>query len=195
MARTGRYKPFMVTGVVLLLIATLLLSQMTQQTTRIDLAWRMALMGLGLGPLQSLYGLAVQNAVPMNRIGVVTGANQFFRQIGSTVGVAVFGTLLTSHLNGKLLAFSIHAGLPPLDFSKLRSLSAAAQSHASVIDVPPAIRVMIADSVTHVFLLSTIVVVISLIATLMIPEFPLREQPKVPPRNALPADVPEAVAK
>ena len=44
-------------------------------------------LGLGLGPLQSLFGVAIQNAVPMNRIGVVTSANQFFRQIGSTVSL------------------------------------------------------------------------------------------------------------
>jgi EmrB/QacA subfamily drug resistance transporter len=188
MTRTGRYKPFMLIGMSVLLIGTYLLSQMTHHTTRFDLGWRMAILGIGLGPLQSLYGVAIQNAVPLNRIGVVTSAHQFFRQIGSTVGVAVFGTLLTNSLNAKLLAWSAGAGLPPVNLSTLRNLSANAQVHSSVIDVPQPIRILISDSVTHVFLLSIIVVVIALIATSMIPELPMRERPKVPPKEAVPAE-------
>lgn len=186
--RTGRYKPFMLIGMSVLLIATFLMSLMTYHTSRVDLGWRMALLGLGLGPLQSLYGVAVQNAVPINRIGVVTSANQFFRQIGSTVGVAVFGTLLTNDLNAKLTAWAAASGIPAMSLSKLRSLSADAQVHAGAMDLPEAIRVLIANSVTHVFLLSLAVVIVALAATLMIPELPLRERPKVPPKDAIPAD-------
>jgi hypothetical protein len=172
-----------------LLIATFLMSQMSHHTSRLDLGWRMAILGIGLGPLQSLYGVAIQNAVPLNRIGVVTSANQFFRQIGSTVGVAVFGTLLTNNLNSKLSAWAASKGLPPIDLSKLRSLSIDAQVHAgAAMNIPEAIRILIADAVTHVFLLSIIVVVIALIATLMIPELPMRERSRVPPKDAVPAD-------
>jgi MFS family permease len=186
--RTGRYKPFMLTGMTVLLIATILMSQMTYSTSRLDLGWRMALLGVGLGPLQSLYSVAIQNAVPMNRIGVVTSANQFFRQIGSTVGVAIFGTLLTNDLNSKLAVWAASSGLPSMNLSKLRSLSVDAQIHSGMMDLPVAIRVLIADSVTHVIMLSIVVVVIALTATLMIPELPMRERPKVPPKDAVPAD-------
>jgi EmrB/QacA subfamily drug resistance transporter len=186
--RTGRYKPFMLAGMIVLLIATILMSQMTYSTSRLDLGWRMAILGVGLGPLQSLYSVAIQNAVPMNRIGVVTSANQFFRQIGSTVGVAIFGTLLTNDLNSKLAVWAVSAGLPSMNLSKLRGLSIDAQVHSGMMDLPVAIRVLIADSVTHVFMLSIIVVVIALTATLMIPELPMRERPKVPPKDAVPAD-------
>jgi MFS family permease len=178
----------MLFGMAVLLIATFLMSQMTYHTTRLDLGWRMAVLGIGLGPLQSLYGVAIQNAVPTNRIGVVTSANQFFRQIGSTVGVAIFGTLLTNNLNTKLTAWAVSTGLPSMDLSKLRSLSVDAQIHSGVMDLPEAIRVLIAHSVTHVFLLSIIVVIIALTATLMIPELPMRERPKIPPKDAVPAD-------
>ena len=186
--RTGRYKPFMLIGMSVLFIGTFLMSLMTYHTSQLDLGWRMALLGLGLGPLQSLYGVAVQNAVPINRIGVVTSANQFFRQIGSTVGVAVFGTLLTNDLNAKLSSWAAASGISGMSLSKLRSLSADAQLHAGVMDLPEAIRVLIANSVTHVFLLSLFVVIVALGATLMIPELPLRERPKVPPKDAIPAD-------
>jgi hypothetical protein len=173
---------------IVLFISTFLMSQMTYHTTRFDLGWRMALLGVGLGPLQSLYSVAIQNAVPMNRIGVVTSANQFFRQIGSTVGVAIFGTLLTNSLNSKLAAWAASMGLPAMNLSKLRGLSIDAQIHAGVMDLPVAIRMLIADSVTHVILLSMIVVVIALSATVMIPELPMRERPTVPPKDAVPAD-------
>jgi MFS family permease len=186
--RTGRYKPYMLAGTVVLLISTFLLSQMSHHTTRLDLAWRMALLGIGLGPLQGLYGIAVQNAVPLNRLGVVTSAHQFFRQIGSTVGVAIFGTLLTNDLNGKLLTWSIGAGLPPMDLSKLRGLSTGAQLHTGSFNVPAPIRILISDSVTHVIMLSMIVVTIALLATFMIPELPMRERPTVPPKDAVPAE-------
>jgi len=186
--RTGRYKPFMVCGIVVLLAATFLMSQMSYHTTRFDLGWRMALLGIGLGPLQGLYGVAIQNAVPLNRIGVVTSANQFFRQIGSTVGVAIFGTLLTNNLNTKLSLWAASMGLPSISMSKLRSLSVDAQVHSGVMNVPEAVRILISDAVTHVIFLSIIVVIIALSATLMIPELPMRERPKMPPKEAVPAD-------
>lgn len=186
--RTGRYKPFMLAGVIVLFISTVLLSQMGHRTSRLDLAWRMALMGIGLGPLQGLFNVAIQNAVPATRIGVVTSANQFFRQIGSTVGVAVFGTLLSTGLNQKLAAWAASAGLPPLDLSTLRGDAVGAQAHASALDLPEPIRNLIADSVTHVILLSLVAVTVALVATLMIPELPLRERPKITPKDAVPVD-------
>jgi MFS family permease len=186
--RTGRYKPFMIGGMIVLFVSTFLMSQMGHHTSRLDLGWRMALMGIGLGPLQGLFSVAIQNAVPVNRIGVVTSANQFFRQIGSTVGVAVFGTLLTNGLNAKLSAWAASAGLPPLDLSRLRGEAIGAQAHAGALNLPEPIRVLIADSVTHVIGLSLVVVLVALIATLMIPELPMRERPKVAPKDAVPAD-------
>jgi hypothetical protein len=104
------------------------------------------------------------------------------------VGVAIFGTLLTNNLNTKLMAWASSMGLPSMNLSKLRSLSIDAQIHSGAMNLPEAIRVMIADSVTHVILLSIVVVVIALAATLMIPELPMRERPKVPPKDAIPAD-------
>jgi hypothetical protein len=178
----------MVAGMCVVLFGTYLLGQMGPHTSPLDLGWRMAVLGIGLGPLQSLYGVAIQNAVPPNRIGVVTSANQFFRQIGSTVGVAMFGTLLTNELNGKLAVWATSMGLKSLNLSQLRSLSAQPRVHAGVMDIPDAVRVLICDSVTHVILLSIIVAVIALIATFMIPELPMRARTTIPTKDAVPAD-------
>jgi MFS family permease len=186
--KTGRYKQMLVAGVAILFVSTLFLGLMGYQTTPLDLIWRMTLLGVGLGPLQGTYGIAIQNAAPADRIGVVTSAHSFFRQIGSTVGVAIFGTLLTNRLNADLSAWSISNGGPPLDLSKLRSLSADAQAHAGVVSIPEPIRKLIADSVTHVFLLSLIVVMLAFIATLMVPELPMRGRPKPSTQDTLSAE-------
>jgi EmrB/QacA subfamily drug resistance transporter len=188
MRRTGQYKPYMLGGLGLVLAAIFLLGIMDGNTPSWDLAWRMAVLGAGLGPLQSMYGVAIQNSVPMTQIGVVTSANQFFRQIGSTVGVAVFGSLLTNDVNTKMAAWARSNGLPPMDLSALRGLSADSQAHGGVPLLPDAVREIITGSVTHVIFLSVFIVLIALCATIMIPALPLRERPVVPKSDTVPAD-------
>jgi EmrB/QacA subfamily drug resistance transporter len=101
-SRTGHYKPFIIGGMVVLIVGLVLLSQINEHTTPLDLSWRMFIVGLGLGPSQSLYNIAVQNAVPVNQIGIATSASQFFRQMGSVIGLSIFGTLLTHNLTTEL---------------------------------------------------------------------------------------------
>lgn len=96
--KTGKYKPIMIAGCTTLFVGVLLLMQIGPDTTLGQLNWRMLLVGLGLGPVQSLYSLAVQNAAPLHQMGIATSGSQFFRQIGSTVGIAIFGTVLTHNL-------------------------------------------------------------------------------------------------
>jgi EmrB/QacA subfamily drug resistance transporter len=96
--KTGRYKALMLCGCTTLFIGMLLLMQIGPDTTLSQLNWRMLLVGVGLGPAQSLYSLAVQNAAPLHQMGIATSGSVFFRQIGSTVGIAIFGTVLTHNL-------------------------------------------------------------------------------------------------
>lgn len=187
-SKTGRYKPFMLAGVVTVLIAVFLMSLIDRNTSLSSLAWRMALLGIGLGPLQSLFGIAVQNAVTMDKMGVVTSANQFFRQIGSTVGVAIFGTLLTNEMNARLAAWAAEQGRPPLDLSQLRDVVAEGTTSHKIMDLPEPVRVIVAGSVTHVILLSLFVVLMALFATLMIPELPMRSRSPQPKDGSPTAD-------
>jgi EmrB/QacA subfamily drug resistance transporter len=180
-SRTGRYKPFMLAGGAVVLIAVFVLGAMDRTTSLPNLAWRTLLLGVGLGPLQSLFGVAVQNAVSRDKIGVSTSANQFFRQIGSTVGVALFGALLTTGINEKLSAWAALNGRTSLDLSQLRSLSANAQTQSGAMNLPEPVRAIIADSVTHVILLSAVVVIIALCAIIKIPELPMHKTP--PPKG------------
>jgi len=101
-AHTGKYKGLMVGGGVLLVVGVVSLTGIDADTTQADLTWRLALTGLGLGPAQTLFSLVIQNAAPATQIGVATSMSQFSRQIGSTVGVAIFGTFLTHALTVEL---------------------------------------------------------------------------------------------
>ena len=100
--KTGRYKPTIVGGSVVLLGALLWLAAITTKTLPINLGLRLFVVGIGLGPSQSLFNLAVQNAVPSSQLGIATSASQFFRQMGSVVGLALFGALLTHVLTSEL---------------------------------------------------------------------------------------------
>lgn len=97
-SRLGFYKSFIVGGNIVLVLGVLLFTQIGPDTTTLDLAWRMAVVGFGLGPTQSLTNLVVQSSVSPKHLGVATSSTQFFRQIGSTVGIALFGTFLTLNL-------------------------------------------------------------------------------------------------
>ncbi len=171
--RTGKYKPMMIGGVVVTFIGIFLLSRMHAGTTRLDLAWRMAVLGIGLGPGQSLFSLAVQNAMPIERLGVVTSSSQFFRQIGSTMGVAIFGTFLTSNLNAGLGKI-----MPGIDVGKLQGMGAAqaAKGGGAGMQLPDFIKTIITDAITGVFALGLYVVAVALLVVLFIPQLPMRDR-------------------
>lgn len=100
--RTGRYKLIMLGGGMLLILGVVALTRIGPDTSTLDLSWRLVLTGIGLGPAQTLFNLVIQNAAPVQDLGSATGLSQFARQIGSTVGVAVFGTFLTTSLTVEL---------------------------------------------------------------------------------------------
>ena len=168
-SQTGRYKPFMIGGAGFLLLGVFLLSRVEPTTPLWDLSLRMALTGFGLGPGQSLFSLAVQNAVPAGQIGVVTSANQFFRQIGSTLGVAIFGALLTHNLTKALGAQG-----STLDIGALEGMALKAQAAGAAAGVDPALRATISHAITGGFAASLLVIFAGLVVVLFIPELPMR---------------------
>lgn len=165
----GRSKPIIIASLLLTALGIWLLGQMHADTSRLDLIWRIALLGVGLGPSQSLFMLALQNASPPGQLGVTTSSSQFFRQIGSTMGVALFGTALTGYLKSSMAKVA-----PGADLARLRGMGAAMQAHAAP-PLPPVVREAIAGAVTHTFTLGIAVLVAALAAALLIPEVPIRD--------------------
>lgn len=97
-SRTGKYKVFMVIGPILLALGYLYLTSFRYDTEYWQVAIGMVLIGLGLGQLMQTLTLASQNSVPGSEIGVATSSATFFRQMGGTLGVAVFISILFNNL-------------------------------------------------------------------------------------------------
>jgi EmrB/QacA subfamily drug resistance transporter len=93
-SRTGTYKGVALVGSVLVAVGMIVFARMGIDTPRLYVAYGMIISGLGMGLLQPVYTLAVQNVAPRRQMGAATSSTIFFRSIGSTVGVAAFGSVM-----------------------------------------------------------------------------------------------------
>ncbi|WP_038069309.1 MDR family MFS transporter [Thermus scotoductus] len=105
LARFGRYKALLLTSAGFLLALFLVLHfTLTVGTPLAEVVGLFFLLGLGLGPAQSVLNIVAQSGLPRERMGSGTSMVQFMRQIGSTMGIALLGTILaqslTDHLQG-----------------------------------------------------------------------------------------------
>lgn len=101
-SKTGRYKIFMQVGILVATVMVFLLSTLTPDTTYVYEAVIMLFLGAGLGVVMPVMNLAVQNEFAQHELGVATSSSQLFRSLGSTIGIAVFGAMLTAGLAGGL---------------------------------------------------------------------------------------------
>ena len=96
--KTGKYKVFLVTGTGMLLAGYASLFAYRYDTPIWITSISMVIIGMGLGQLMQTLTLAAQNAVAPQDIGVATSSTMFFRQMGGTLGVAVFISILFNRL-------------------------------------------------------------------------------------------------
>jgi hypothetical protein len=101
-SRIGRYKIFMQVGIVLATVMVALLSTLTPETGYGYEAVIIALLGFGLGMVMPVMNIAIQNEFKQAQLGVATSSVQLFRGLGSTVGIALFGALLTAGITANL---------------------------------------------------------------------------------------------
>jgi EmrB/QacA subfamily drug resistance transporter len=176
--KTGRYKPMMIFGSICLVGGLFLLTRIDAHTSLIGVMVRMFVLGVGLGPSQGLFSVAIQNAVPMDKIGVATSASQFFRQIGATVGAAVFGAIMTQSLTKEMQKVAT-AGGKPMTFDTLQQMfmkNAAAGHHAKAIVLDPLVRGAFAAAMADVFMAGLVIAVLGFLTVLFIPELPMRSR-------------------
>lgn len=95
-ARVKRVKPFTTFGAAMMTFGVYLLTTLDTGSTTGTVAIYLTVTGLGLGLIMPTATLAVQTIVPRELLGVATAATQFIRSLGSTVGTAVVGSLITS---------------------------------------------------------------------------------------------------
>lgn len=101
-SRTGRYKIFMQVGIVIATVMVALLATLNPSSNYVYEAVLMFFLGTGLGVVMPVMNLAVQNEFEQHDLGVATSSSQLFRSLGSTVGIAVFGAMLTAGLTHNL---------------------------------------------------------------------------------------------
>ena len=176
-ARTGRYRIFTLVGACVMLLGIGLLAWMPPSTGPWALAGIMMVFGVGLGSLMQVFVLLVQNDADRRDLGVVTSAAQFFRNVGSTLGITIFGAVMSTRM-----ADAIARHLPPgaAGAGPQASNAGAVLDPAQLEGVPPqiveAIRLGVADSLHGVFLAVIPTVFIVLVATVFIPHKDLADR-------------------
>jgi MFS family permease len=194
-SRWGRYKAMVLVGFVLVTAGGFLLSRMSASTSSAALVGFMMLVGLGNGLSMGPFNAIVQNEYPRHRLGEVTAALQFFRQIGGTVGLAIFGSMLN-----RWFASSLMTNLPaelkglatdPATAGQISNpqvlLSHQAQTQLGELFArfgdqagslmsafTDAVRHGLESGLTHVFLLVTVAEAIGLLLVIFLREVPLR---------------------
>jgi EmrB/QacA subfamily drug resistance transporter len=114
-ARTGRYRIFPIAGLTLLVLGVYLFSHISADSSMVEIDGYALIFGLGLGFNMQTLVLAIQNAVPPQDMGVATASATFFRQMGGTLGTAIFLSVLFNNLPGKI-ADAFRAVVPTPQF-------------------------------------------------------------------------------
>jgi MFS family permease len=186
-SRTGKYKAVAMVGAVLVAAGMILFARMDDTTVRSYVATGMIVAGLGMGLLQPVYTIAVQNVAPRHQMGAATSSTIFFRSIGSTVGVAVFGSLMLTRYHSDF-ARAVPAGVPPgllTYFSNpLLLVQMRPQLEASAAHTPGglealqglfgAVRTSLSHGLELVFFWSAVIMSVSVLVHLALRSQPLR---------------------
>ncbi|MER7054380.1 MFS transporter [Streptomyces sp. NPDC000351] len=191
-SRTGHYRVHPILGGALSVIGMWLLSRLDADTPRLHYSLWMAVLGAGIGMVMPVLVLAVQNSVRPADLGTATSANNYFRQIGGSVGAAIFGTLFADRLTDALadrIPAEAGTGLP----------DAEAITPQLVHSLPPALRDAYigayADAMPRIFLYLVPVLVLGLLIAFFLKEKPLvsHNAPVTDPQTAQSvAPVPQA---
>ena len=204
LSRTGRYKILAMIGFTIAAIGMFMLSRMTPNTSQVEVVRNMLVTGLGIGVMMSLFTIVVQNAFPYRQLGEVTASLTFFRSIGSTMGVAVMGTIMTNEFQNALqsnipaiLKRLVSADrlaqlenpqllLAPDVVAKIQQNFAAKGPQGLIIfrQLIEAIQKSLSTAITSVFFLGFILMVLGFITVLFLREIPLRKSHTAPVAEA-----------
>jgi EmrB/QacA subfamily drug resistance transporter len=210
-ARTGRYKWFPIVGLALLTIALVLMHDIKYDTSIVVVDIYAFMFGLGLGFNMQTLVLAIQNAVPPRDMGVATSSATFFRQMGGTLGTAIFLSVLFNSLPDKIAAaFKAIAPTPqfqaalhdpsvlknPANTAVVKALQgggglngSAALNDSSFINqlderLAKPFLVGFSNAMDNVFLLGAAVIFVAFVIVWFLPEEKLRSQSGIQAREA-----------
>jgi EmrB/QacA subfamily drug resistance transporter len=170
--RTGRYRLFPIVGMGVASVGMFLLSLLGTDSSNLESASFMVVLGVGLGLVMQILVLASQNEASVEDLGVATSTINFFRSVGGSVGVAVFGSLISSRLT-HLLGSSEALSITP---EQLHRLSDAEQARTAAA---------FADAIGGVFLVAVPIMVVGFAMTWLLRETPLRNTSGMALRGSL----------
>ena len=190
-SRTGSYKVIAVAGSVIIAIGMVLFARMGDDTVRSYVVMAMVVAGVGMGLLQPVYTIAVQNVAPISRMGAATSSTIFFRSIGSTVGVAAFGSIMLTRYHEQFAA-SVPAGVPraalPYFSNPLLLMQMRPQLEQMFGSMPGGLQVMqtlllsVKTSLSHalegIFFWSAVIMCASVVLHIILKGVPLRGRVK-----------------
>lgn len=172
-SRTGRWKVFPIAGTGIIAIGLLLLHQLKVNSSTWEMSVYFFIFGAGLGLVMQVLVLVAQNSVRYEDLGVATSGATFFRSIGASFGVAIFGTIFTNLLRNKLTDSLAGKPLPPGV-----SPGELASDPRSVGSLPAAVRSGVlhsySTSITDVFLFAVPVVLVAFVVSWFLKEDKLR---------------------
>ncbi|MBA4541551.1 MFS transporter [Thermoactinomyces daqus] len=196
--RTGRYKWIALTGLVIMAFGVFSMTTLTENADNWQIAWRMLLIGIGLGSSFPIFNLTIQNAVDYRFLGVATSASQLFRQMGGTVGVSIMGTVMNTAIQSRMgtLMANIRHHLPaaartPQMLKKIASLGnpQLLMDQAQLIQIRsrlPGSLIPVFDTIVsfsrgaltiaihHVFFIAGLILLMAILIALLVREIPLR---------------------
>jgi EmrB/QacA subfamily drug resistance transporter len=188
-SRTGRYRWLAIAGVTMATIGMFLMALMNQDTTNFQIIRNMVIAGLGLGIMQPIYTLVVQNMAPASQRGAATASTQFFRSIGSTVGVAIFGSVLLTIFHQDFER-SIPPGTPAIALAPFKNPLVVIQYRARLEDafgryaggtqllhrLMDNVRNALVHGLHAIFVVGSLLMVVGVIINFFLREVPLRKR-------------------
>ncbi|MEU8705027.1 MDR family MFS transporter [Streptomyces sp. NPDC048565] len=172
-SRTGRWKVFPIAGTAVTGIGLLLLHTLSESSSTWTMSLCFFVFGAGLGLVMQVLVLIVQNSVGYEDLGVATSGATFFRSIGASFGVAVFGTIFTNRLTGKLDEALSGRSLPPGVDSGTLAADPRALGRLPA-SLRPSVLSAYSTSITDVFLYAAPVVLVAFVLAWFLREEPLR---------------------
>ncbi|AGF72007.1 MDR family MFS transporter [Corynebacterium halotolerans] len=185
-SKWGRYKYYPLVGMAVVAVALFLLSRLTVDTSLVVLGAILFIFGFGLGLVMQVLVLIVQNSFPVTMVGTATATNNFFRQIGSSLGASLVGSLfihnmqtnLAEHLPGAFRALGPEGAGWAEQFGQAGE-AANSLTPAAVVQLPEPIQdaVLLSynDGLTPVFLMMVPLAVLAFLLLLPVREEKLKE--------------------
>jgi len=208
LARTGRYRIFLMVGLAVMTAGMFMLSQMDVHSSQGEATRDMVVLGIGLGFTMPIMFLVALNTSSHQMLGVTTSTVTFIRSVGGTLGVALMGSLLNGRLQSELVSQTpadVTQNVPPPLLQRLQDpqilvvsktlnevheafLGLGAQGQQLYDEALLATKTALAMGITYAFVVGAAITLVALVVGIFLKEMPLRKTYAIPAEGALAPD-------